>query len=63
MKHAGMAGIAVGLDLLAALQLGQDLGFDRQSLAVLLPLAETALIEALAERAKDRAGAGEKANV
>ncbi|WP_221938484.1 hypothetical protein [Mycobacterium sp. KBS0706] len=59
VRYAGMAGVAVGLDLSAALTIGEDLGYDRRALAVLLPMAEAAAIEALNERAKNRSGSKE----
>lgn len=63
LRYAGMAGVAVGLDLPAALRLGEDLGYDRRALAVLLPMAEAAVIEALNERARNRAGSKEDGDV
>ncbi|MGL4963189.1 MAG: DUF7697 family protein [Inquilinus sp.] len=54
MRCAGMAGAVVGLDMPAALRLGEDLGYDRLSLAQLLPTAEPAAIEAINRQVQSR---------
>jgi hypothetical protein len=42
-----LAGAVLGLDLAAALQLGEALGHDRPALAELLPSADAGLLAAL----------------
>lgn len=43
-------GAVIGLDLAAALRLGEALGHDLQALAELLPAGEAGLVKALNER-------------
>lgn len=48
-----MAGLPIGLDLPAALSVGQALGYDQMALAMLLPIAEGAVVAAIQEHLKD----------
>lgn len=43
-------GAVVGIDLAAALRLGEALGYDAHALAELLPAGEAGLVKALNER-------------
>ncbi|MGL4966167.1 MAG: DUF7697 family protein [Inquilinus sp.] len=55
LRRAGMAGLPTGLDLPALLLIGEDLGYDRRALALLLPMAEPGMLEAIHRRAADGA--------
>lgn len=47
-----MAAVPVGVDLPAALRVGEVLGYDLVALALLLPMAEGAIANAVQERLK-----------
>jgi len=55
LRRAGMAGVVVGLDLPAAMQIGAALGYDAGPLVHLLTMIETPMVEAINRREKDAA--------
>jgi len=55
LRRAGMAGVVVGLDLPAALQIGAALGYDAGPLVQLLTMIEPPMVEAINRREKDAA--------
>ncbi|GAB4387219.1 DUF7697 family protein [Albidovulum sp.] len=48
-------GAVIGIDLVAALRLGEALGYDAAALAELLPAGEAGLVRALNERLSNEA--------
>lgn len=48
------SGVVIGLDLPAALTLGDALGYDRTALAELLPAIELGMVAGIAKRIQER---------
>jgi hypothetical protein len=53
LRRAGMAGLPTGLDMAAVLQVAAALGYDRRAMALLLPMAEPGMLDAIHRRAAE----------